>query len=322
MNKVFFISIFLVVGIISNGFAQSFNVRSIFNSGANFGVEYLTPSAIDDSTNFQLTKYKMEFVKVLRTKEVDLEDFNMHKKNAKANQLFLKSKLSLSDPGLSSNDYFKKQLKGELEVIYITASRSRGVWFHGFNINAEENEATFPSKLSPNFRAYSVYIHVKNLKFVPFLGPAVGLNQGKLRAMPIFGFGAKLSDNITAELIVPIHAKLKYNWDDKVEFELATSYSGIHAVYREGSYFSDNNSLNLQQLKTHFGVNTTLSKYYKIKVELGYAFLQELDAISTDYFQKMSSRPYINFSLNYNFGNSILYEFFNEEKQPPNKKKD
>jgi len=70
----------------------------------------------------------------------------------------------------------------------------------------------------------------------------------------------------------------------------------------------------LQQLKIHLGVNKRISRLYKLKVEFGYAFMQELDAISSDQVQKMNSSPFINFSFNYNFGNSILYKFFNMEK--------
>ena len=314
MKKLYFLTIVLNFGVLSEAFTQSFDARSVFNSGATFGVEYLAPSSLNDSTNFQLTKYKMQFLKVLRTKEVDLNKFDMDSDDAKANQLFLSSKFSLSDPSISENNYFRKQFKAELELIYITASKKRGVWFHGVNINAEENNETFPANLSPNFRAYSVYIHAKNLNFIPFIGPSFSVTQGNLFLLPIFGFRAKLSENLAAELIAPIHAKLKYNYKDKAELEFAVAYSGIHTVYRESSYLNKNDGLNLQQLKIHLGVNTRLYKYYKFKVELGYAFLQELDPISYDNSQKMGARPFVNFSFNYNFGNSILYKFFNEAK--------
>lgn len=304
----------LILCVVFKGFSQSFDARSVFNSGATFGVEYLAPSKVNDSTNFQMTKYKMEFVKVLRTKECDLQDFDHECNDSKANQLFLASKFSLSDPSLSEDDFFRKQFKAEVELIYITASKKRGVWFHGVNINAEENNETFPVNLSPNFRAYSVYIHAKNLNFIPFIGPSFSITQGKLYLLPIFGVRAKLSEKLFAELIAPIHLKFKYNYKDKVDLELATAYSGIHTVYRESTYLNKNDGINLQQLKVHLGVNTRLYKYYKFKVEIGYAFLQELDPISYDNSQKMSSMPFINFSFNYNFGNSILYTFFNEEK--------
>lgn len=308
------IILLLIGGLTINGFSQSFDVRRIFNSGATFGAEYLTPSKVNDTANFQLTKYKMQFVKVLRTKEVDIENFDMNQHNARANQLFLASKFSISEPSLSENNYFKKQYKAELELIYITASKRRGVWFHAININAEENNTTFPEEISPNFRAFSIYIHAKNLKFVPFAGPGISVTQGRFFFLPIFGFGAKINDKLIAELIVPVHAKIKYNYKDKAEIELACAYSGIHTVYREGNYWSNNDGVNLKQLKIHLGTSATFYKHYKIKTEIGYAFLQELNAISYNFTQKMDAMPFFNISFNYNFGNSILYKFFNETK--------
>lgn len=322
MNKIFFISTFLIIGVSTQCLSQSLNVRSIFNSGATGGVEFLTPSFINDSTNFQLTKYKVQFVKVLRTKEVDIKDFDLDDKKAKANQLFLSSKFSMAKSNLSNDNYFQNIYNAELELIYITASKRRGVWLHSANVSATESKNSFKNDFTPNFRAYSVYAHVnpKNLDFIPFIGPGVAINQGKLYALPVVGFWAKLNSRFSAEIIVPIHVKLKYNFADKVEFELATSYSKIHAVYREGSVYNDNdNTINLRQLKNHLGINTRISKYYKIKVELGYAFFQELNALSTNFSQKMSSMPYFNVSFNYNFGNSVLYKFFNQEERSKSK---
>ena len=313
MKKALFTSTTLIISMLTNGYAQSFNVRSIFNSGATGGIELLTPSSINDSTNFRLTKYKVQFVKVLRTKEVDLEKFDMDNNEAKANQLFLTSKFSIAKPELTNQNYFENIYNGELELTYITASRRRGVWLHTANVSLTESEETFKRSITPNFRAYSVYAHVKNLKFIPFVGPAIGINQGQVIALPVFGFWTRLASQTTFEIIVPIHVKLKYNLANKVEFELATSYSRIHAVYREGSVYKGNdNTINLRQLKYHLGINTRLNENYKFKVELGYAFLQELNALSNNFSQKMSPTPFFNLSFNYNFRNSIFYKFFNE----------
>jgi hypothetical protein len=311
-NKLTIVALILVGAFQSA--AQSFDVRRIFNSGATFGIEYLMPSEIKDSTNFQLTKYKLQLVKVLRTKEVDLENFDRERQDAKANQLFLSSKFSITQPSISENNFFKKQFKAEVELIYITASKCKGVWFHAVNVNAEENKATFPKYFSPNFRANSIYVHVKNLKFVPFVGPGISVLQGQFYFLPIVGFWTKLTKKFTAELIAPVHAKIKYNYKEKAELELACSYSRMHTVYREGSYWEMNNGLNLKQLKVHLGASAMFNKHFKVKTELGIAFLQELNAIADARSQKMASMPFLNFSLNYNFANSILYKFFNEEK--------
>ncbi len=313
MKRVVFI--ILILSLSNYCFTQSFNVRNIFNSGATVGAEHILPALVNDTNTFQLIKYKVQFVKVLRTKEVDLEEFDMDNKKAKANQLFLTSKFSIAKPDLSSQNYFNTIYNGELELTYITASRKRGVWLHAANISATESEESFKSSFTPNFRAYSVYAHVnpKNLKFIPFVGPGIALTQGRIIALPVFGFWTQLSSQLSFEIIAPVHIKLKYNLANKVEFELATSYNRINAVYREGSrYIGNDNTINLRQLKNHLGINTRLSEYYKVKVEMGYAFFQELNGLSNDYSQKMSPTPFFNISFNYNFKNSILYNFFNE----------
>ena len=314
MKQVLSILIYLLAGPTLNCFSQSFDVRRLFNSGATFGVEYLQPSAINDSNDFQLTKYKIQFVKVLRTKEVDLGDFDVECHDAKANQLFLRSKFSISQPTVTQDNFFKKQFKGEAELIYITASKRKGVWFHAVNLNAEENHATLSRYFSPNFRANSIYVHAKNIKFVPFVGPGISIVQGQFYFLPVVGFWTKLNKKVTAEVIAPIHVKIKYNYKEKAELELACAYSQIHTVYREGSYWRDNDGLNLKQLKVHFGVSAIYNLHFKLKAELGYAFLQELSGISNSEVQKMAAMPFVNFSLNYNFANSILYKFFNEAK--------
>ncbi len=312
MKKAFLLIALFCLGFVFRAYSQSFNVRSIFNSGATFGCEYLAPSSINDSTDFQQTKYKVQFVKVLRTKEVDLERFNMKDSDAKANQLFLASRFSLARPRLSTDNYFNDIYRAEFELTYISASWKRGLWVHAVNISAVESEETYLSNISPNFRAYSIYVHVKNFDFVPFIGPGLTVYQGKFLPVPVFGFRAKITPKFVAELIVPVHAKLKYELPN-ADLELVTYYSAINAIYREGSHYKDNdNTLNLQQLKSYFAVNTKLSEHYKFKVELGYAFYQQIDALSTDFVQDMSSMPFVNVSLNYNFANSILYRFFND----------
>lgn len=316
----FVVIVVFLYGLIFPAFSQSFNARSIFNSGATLGVEYLPSSSLDDSTDFYLTKYKVQFVKVLRTKECDLEDFDTESTDSKANQLFLASRFSLARPRLSDDNYFKDIYRAEFEITYISASKKRGVWVHAANISAAESKDTYISNISPNFRAFSVYVHVKNFDFIPFIGPGLTINQGKFFPVPVFGFRAKLAPKLAAELIFPVHAKLKYDLP-KAELELATYYSAINAIYREGSNYKDNdNTQNLQQLKSYFAINTKLAQYYKIKVELGYAFFQEIDALSSDYAERLEPMPFINVSFNYNFGNSILYKFFNIEKERKNRK--
>ncbi|MGB0888532.1 MAG: hypothetical protein ACPGSL_10445 [Vicingaceae bacterium] len=321
MKKSFFIILCLVFGVTFKTYSQSFNVRRIFNSGATGGVEILAPSRINDSTDFSLNKHKVQFVKVLRTKEVDIEKFDMDDQNAKANQLFLISRFSFAKPELSRQDFFETIYNGELELIYITLSRKRGAWLHNVNVSATESKESIKKSFTPNFRAYSVYAHVKNLDFVPFLGPAIGVNQGRFFVLPVVGFWTKLSPQLTAEIIAPIHAKIKYNLADKVEFEIGSALNAFQPVYREGSNFKGNDrTINLRQFKNHLGIGTVLSQHYKIKIELGHASFQKIRTMNNDFSQDMESSFYVNLSFNYNFGNSILYNFFNVEKPGDRKK--
>lgn len=262
-----------------------------------------------------MSKHKVQFVKVLRTKEVDIEKFDREDKDAKANQLFLISRFSFAKPEASNQDVFETIFNGELELIYITLSRRRGAWLHNVNVSATESEETFKNSFTPNFRAYSVYAHVKNLDFVPFIGPAVGVNQGRFFVLPVIGFWTKLTSELTVEIIAPIHAKIKYNLADKIEFELGSALNAFQPVYREGSKYSgDDNTINLRQFKNHLGIGTVLSQHYKIKIELGHASFQKVRTMNEDFSQEMESSFYVNLSFNYNFGNSILYDFFNVEK--------
>ena len=169
MSKAIFILTLVIFGAYTKGFSQSFNVRSIFNSGATVGVEYLAPSQIDDTTKFQLNKYKVQFVKVLRTKEVDIEDFDMECSDSRANQLFLTSKFSMATPQLVPNNQYDNIYSGTLQLMYISASKRRGVWVHSAAIGATESRETFKTDFSPNFRAFQYTLMPKTQNLFLFL---------------------------------------------------------------------------------------------------------------------------------------------------------
>lgn len=316
MKKKFLIIIFLCLSSVNQLFAQSFHVDFLFNPGTTFGTDYLFPSAINDSTDFQLIKYKLQFVKPLKTKfGVDLKNFDFKKMDAKANQVFLTSKLNVSQPALSDNNYFENIYKGEIGIMAITASIRNGIWIYSANIYAEENGTTLKESFTPNFRGYIANINIKNLKFIYFYGVGLAINQGKFYPVPVFGFRTKIAPKLRAELIVPVHVKLNYEISNKVNLDLASYFSGINAIYREGSAFQGNdNTLNLRQLKIYLGLNAKLGKHYKLKTEVGYAGLQKIDALSSDYNQKVQAAPYLSISFNYHFGKSVFANFINREE--------
>lgn len=303
----------LLSGVTFQTFAQSFRVESLFGPGLTVGTDYLFPSATNDSTNFTLTKYKVQFVKPLKTKlGVDLKDFNFKKIDAKASQIFLATKFSIAQPNMSQNNYFENIYKGEVEVTAITASIRNGIWVYAANLYAEESALSIKQSFTPNLRVYSAYVSVKNFKFIHFYGLGMVINQGKIYPLPIAGFRKKLTNKLKGEIIIPVHIKLAYELNKKMSCDLASYYSGINAIYREGSAFQENDkTLNLRMLKTYLALNSNIGKHYKLKTEVGIAYSQEIDALSSDFSQDMSSTPYISLSLNYDFGNSIFGNFVN-----------
>lgn len=310
MNKAVLIAIFLNLGIAFQIFAQSFHINNLFNPGVTIGTDYQFPSKINDSADFQIVKYKVQFVKPLKTKfGVALKDFDIKKADAKASQIFLATKFSVAKPSITNNNY-EDIYKGEIEVTAITASIKRGIWVYAGNLYFEESSTTFKKYLTPNFRAYTAYVNIKNLKFIYFYGASTVINQGKIYPLPMGGFRAKLTSKLKAEVIIPVHIKLNYELTNKINFDLAGYFSGINAIDRQGSALKKNdNTLNLRELKTYFAINAKLATHYKIKAEIGYAFSQKIHALSNDFQQNMSSSPYVSISLNYNFGNSIFGNF-------------
>lgn len=313
MGKTVFVTIILFVGLVQLSFSQSFHVDKLFNSGTTFGTDYLFPSVLQDSTDFQLIKYKFQYLKPLKTKlGVDLKDFDFKKMDAKASQIFLTTKLEITNPSETNTNFFKNIYKVEIGITAITASLRNGVWVYAANIYAEENSTTLTKNFTPNFRGYTAYINIKSLKFIYFYGAGLVINQGKIYPVPVFGFRSKISSKLKAEFIVPVHVKLNYEISNKVNLDLASYYSGINAIYREGSAFQNNdNTLNLRQLKTYVALNAKLGKHYKIKTEFGYSFLQKIDALNDRIARKMSSSPYLSVSFNYHFGKSVFGKFIN-----------
>ena len=305
LKRLLFIIIFSSVTFVEV-VAQSFNVNSFFNAGATLGVDHPTPGTIDDSTDFQMTKYKFQFVKPLRTRlGIALKDFNMKKADAKASQIFLATKFSVAQPFITSAQ-LDNIYKGEIEFTAITASIRNGIWVYAANFYAEESNASLNQSFTPNFRAYTAYINIRNLKMVHFYGATLVINQGRIVPLPLVGFRAKFNARTKLEFIVPVHLKLNYALNRKVNFDLAGYFSGEGSVLQ-----NDDNTVNLRELKTYFAVNVKFGRHYKLKVETGYAFLRKLHGINTDFKQDVASAPYISFSLNYNFGHSVFGSFIN-----------
>ncbi len=318
--KIFFVnikfSILLIALFVGNSvFSQSFNVGFLFSPGLTVGTEYLTPSAINESSDFQLIKYNVKFSQPLKTKfGLDLKKFDLKKMDAKASQIFLNYGFGVAQPTVTNSDNFENIYRLNVGLTAVTASVRKGVWLYSGNVFAAENKNTFSESFTPNFRGYVANVKIKNLKTFYFYGAGLLVNQGTFIPFPLLGLKTRLgSSNFRTEIIIPLHAKLNYRFNNKVNLDMVAYFNGISTVYRKGSGFSDNNqTLNLSQLRTYLALNTKLGGHYKLKVEAGYAMLQTITSWQDGTTQDVAAAPYVGLSLNYYFGKSVLGAFMSQ----------
>jgi len=297
--------------------AQSINVDFLFSPGVTLGTEYLMPSAINDSTDFQLSKYNFKYNQPLKTKigikGLKFKDFSFKKLDAKASQIFLNYSFSIIQPSLTDNNSYEKLYKVGFGVTAITASIRKGIWLYSGNISATENTTTLSENLTPNFRGYFANIKTKNLKTFYFYGAGLVINQGQFIPFPLLGIKTKLGSKLRTEIILPLHIKFNYRFNNKVNLDIVTHFNGINSVYREGSTFKNNDqTLNFRQLKSYIALNSKLGKHYKIKIEGGYSSFQQIYSWSDKTSQKIDSAPYVAISVNYHFGKSVFGNFINQ----------
>ena len=117
----------LMFGMVSTTFSQSFNANFLFNPGITLGSEYLMPSTINDSTDFQLSKYNFQFSQPLKTKVgvkgLDLKNFSFKKLDAKASQFFLNYNLSVIQPTITGDNKYENLYKGGFGFKKITENK-------------------------------------------------------------------------------------------------------------------------------------------------------------------------------------------------------
>lgn len=317
MKKILLISIF--IAITSNINAQSFNLDFLFGPGLTLGADNIPNSSINDSTDFQFTKYKGQYVHPLKTKfgvkGLDLKNFSFKKLDAKASQLFLNSRFSIIQPTLSQNNFYENVYNATLGITAITASIKNGIWLYSANIYFSENETTLTKSPMPNFLGYIANIRITSIKFMYYYGMSLTVNQGKIFPIPIFGFSAKLAPQLNATLLFPVQAKITYKPNNKIKFDVAATFDALNSVYREGNSFQDNNnSLNYRQLKTYLGLTTKINKNFELILEGGYASFKKINAIHSDYSQSIDASMYGSISIRYRFGKSIFDNFLNKQQ--------
>jgi hypothetical protein len=297
--------------------SQSLNVDFLFNPGITLGTEYLSPSALNDSTDFQLSKYKFQFSQPLKTKVgvkgFDLKKIDFKKMSVKASQLFLDYNLNIIQPNLSSNNSFETIYRGGLGLTAVTASTKSGIWIYSGNIFASENKTTFSENFVPNFRGYIANVTTKDLKTFYFYGGGLLVQQGRFVPFPLLGIKTKLANKLRLEVILPVHLRLNYRINKKINIDGVVSYNGINTVYLQGSVINGNDqTVYLRQLKTNLSLNAKLSKQYKFKLDVGYSSLQQLYSWNDKSGQSLNSAPFVCVSLNYYFGKSVFGNFMNK----------
>ncbi|NQX96691.1 MAG: hypothetical protein HRT73_02270, partial [Flavobacteriales bacterium] len=233
----------MIVGCSGSSYSQSLNVDFLFNPGITLGTEYIMLSALNDSTDFQLTKYNFQFSQPLKTKVgikgLDLKNFSFKKLDAKASQLFLNYNVSVIQPNVTDNNSFETLYKAGFGFTAVTASVRKGIWLYSANLYATENNTTLGESFTPNFRGYIANIKTKNLKTFYIFGGGLLVHQGQFIPFPLLGIKTKLAKKIRLEILLPVHAKLNYRINKKMNLDAVVNYNGINTVYREGSKFNN-----------------------------------------------------------------------------------
>lgn len=317
MKKASVILVFILFGVVTNSYSQSFNLDFLFNPGVTLGTEYLTPSKINDSTDFQLSKYKFQFSQPLKTKVgvkgLDLKNFSFKKLDAKASQFFLNYNFSVIQPNVTDNNQFENLYKGGFGFTAISASLKKGVWMYSANVYATENTTTLKENFTPNFRGYIANVKTKNLKTFYIIGGGFLVHQGQFIPFPLLGLKTKLAPKLRTEIILPVHVKLNYRLNKNVNLDAVAHYNGINSVYRGGStYNNTDQTVNVRQLKTYMALNAKISKHYKIKFEAGYSSFQRFYSWNNKTSESINGAPYVGASINYNFGKSVFGNFMNQ----------
>ena len=309
--------ILILLGLSMNSYTQSLNVGFLFNPGITLGTDVFANSYLNDSTSFQLNKYKGQLVLPLKTKlgvdGLTLKNFSLKKIDAKASQIFLTFNGGITQPLLNEDSFFENVYDGAVGLTGLYASVKKGIWMYAANIYFSETKTTLKNSPNPNFRGYLAKTKIHDLRFVYFYGASLIVNQGKIIPVPMFGFRKRILPKVTGSLVFPMQVKLKYKQSGQLNFDLAANYDGISAIDREGSALKGNDhTLNYSQLKTYLGVNGKLGGHYQFAIELGFSSLRRMTEWSSDFSQHIASVPYVSLALNYRFGQSVFDNFMNQ----------
>jgi len=292
------VSLILVSNLVSS---QSLNLGFLFKPGVTLGGEYTAPAALNDSTDFQINKYRAQLTLPLKTKiGVDLKKLDL-----KASQTFLMFNTSVREPSFT-NSLIEKQSIYTIStgITHLTAGIRNGVWLYSGNIYMSESAKTIGIKPQINGLGYIARIRIPSINFIYFYGAAAVYNFGRPLAIPIAGFRYKFDKKWVLTMVLPVQAKLAYKIKKGHNIAIGTTLSGFNAIYRD----QNDVLMNYRQLKNHLIFNSTISDKINLSIEGGLSAWRNIEFRtndnSTDY--NIKSALYGSISLNYTFGKSLL----------------
>lgn len=275
------------------------------------GGEYTFSSAINDSTNFSISKYRMQAVIPLHTKVKANIDWDKVKElklkesvTLKARQDFITVNYSLRSPTTTLFDQ-QKIHTAAFGYTGISAGLKNGIWLYSANLYFSESSKSYQSALQPNFLGYAARIRVKNLKFVYFYGAALVYNQQLLLPVPIAGFTTKLNSRIRLTAILPVQINANYKLSKKYAVGVNTSLSGFNAVFRSTNL----RNINYSHIKSFIYMSAQLNNKFQLYVEGGYSYTRKLKLYQTDdciYVYRASPTPYIALNLKFRLGEGLI----------------
>lgn len=292
--------------------SQSLNIGFIFKPGFTFGGEYTSPAPINDTSTFQINKFRAQFTLPLKTKigvkadKNDILKLKFKKIDIKASQTFFMFNTSVRQPHFE-NIAFKNQhiYTVSTGITRLSAGIKNGIWMYSGNIYISESAKTITNKPQLNALAYATKVKLNNLKFIYFYGVAGIYNFGRFIPVPIGGFTSKIGLKWRITAILPIQMKLTYKINKKNNIDIGTSFNGFNAVYRD----IDDVFMNYRQLKNHIILNSKVGKQFNLSVESGLSTWRNITFIDKNKNSSpfnVKSAFYASISLNYNFGKSLL----------------
>ena len=314
MSKKLIIGLLLYVGTLVSSFSQSLQ----FSSGLTYSSEFHGAAQVNDSIDFNFNKHQLQFIFPLKTKiNLDLKNLDFKKMNLSSSQLFLTSKIGLNQSsfsGKSTNNIYK----ASIGITGLNAGIRQGIWVYSANLYVDESDKSYKENLVPNFRGYGARVKVKSFDFIYFYGAGLVVNQGKFYPVPILGLQKRILRNwipykTKLKIVFPLELKVNIEPLKFLNIDFGANFDGINTLYRQDSYFSNNNkSVNYRQIKYFSSINFKIKSTFKLRIEIGSSESQSFKFYDGK-TQEIESVHYVAFTLNCQFGKSLFGQFVNPQ---------